>query len=128
MIRAKDLDGRAVVDLESAEKVGYVNEIFLDPTEGRIAAFSVSQHSSLVGGGRRTFVPPSAVESIGPEAIMVRPGTSRDAPTSAPDSFPRLSHVTGRKVVTQSGKLVGAIHDVLIDQDARRIVGYQLRD
>jgi len=128
MIRAKDLDGRAVVDLESAEKIGYVDEIFLDPAGERIAWFSVSEHSSLVGGGRRTFVPPSAVESIGPEAIMVRPGTGRDAPAGSPESFPRLSRVTGRKVVTQSGKVAGAIADVLIDGAGGRIVGYQLKD
>jgi len=128
MIRAKDLDGRAVVDLESAEKIGYVDEIFLDPAGGRIASFSVSEHSSLIGGGRRAFVRPSAVESIGPEAIMVRPGTGRDAPVGSPETFPRLSHITGRKVVTQSGKVVGAIGDVLIDGPECTIVGYQLKD
>src|SRR5262249_39416232 len=111
-----------------AEKLGYIHEIFLDPDGGEVAAYSIQEHSSLLGGGRRTFVPPSAIESIGPEAIMVRAGTGRDAPTTAPDSFPRLSHITGRKVVTQSGKLLGAIHDVLIDEDGGRIVGYQLRD
>jgi len=128
MIRAKELDGRDVVDLESAEKIGHVDEIFLDPAGGRIAAYSVSEHSSLVGGGRRTFVPPSAVESIGPEAIMVRPGFRRDVPTSSPESFPRLSQVTGRKVVTQSGKVVGAVADVLIDGPEGTIIGYQLKD
>lgn len=128
MIRAKDLDGRDVVDLESAEKIGHVDEIFLDPAGGRIAAYSVSAHSSLVGGGRRTFLPPSVVESIGPEAIMVRPGFAREAPTNSPESFPRLSQVTGRKVVTQSGKLVGAVSDVLIDGPPGTIVGYRLKD
>jgi sporulation protein YlmC with PRC-barrel domain len=68
------------------------------------------------------------VESIGPEAIMVRPGTGRDAPVGSPETFPRLSHITGRKVVTQSGKVVGAIGDVLIDGPECTIVGYQLKD
>jgi len=127
MIRANDLDGRAVIDLETAKKVGYVDEIFLDPTQGQIAAFRVSEGSSLTGG-RKIVVPASAVESIGPEAIMIRTSPEMSASEGHLDDFPRLSKVTGRKVVSEGGRLLGAIDDVLIDSADGRVHGYTLKD
>src|SRR5262249_32762991 len=133
MIRAKELDGRAVIDMGSAQKLGYVDEIFLDPAGGRVSAFQISTGSTLMGGRRQMLVPPSAIESIGLEALMRRSGaagdlTERRLADGLTDSYPRLSHLTGRKVVTQSGNLLGAIGDVLIDGPESRIVGYELRD
>ena len=127
MIEAHDLDGRAVVDLETAKKVGYVDEILLDTDGGRIAALQVTEGSKLTGG-KKVIVPTSAVESIGPEAIMVRANAERLDADVSHDAFPRLSHVKGRKVVTEGGKLLGSIDDVLIDGADGRIVGYTLKD
>jgi uncharacterized protein YrrD len=127
MIQANDLDGRAVVDLETAKKVGYVDEILLDTDGGRIAALQVTEGSKLTGG-KKVIVPTSAVESIGPEAIMVRANAERLDADPSHDAFPRLSHVKGRKVVTEGGKLLGSIDDVLIDGADGRIVGYTLKD
>jgi len=128
MIRAKDLDGRAVIDLETAEKIGYIDEIFIDPSGGRLTALKVSTGSSLLGGGRQTLVPSSAIESIGPEAVMVRPGGEGVAADGPLDSLPRLSHIVGRKVVSETGKLLGSIGDVLIEDADGRIFGYELKD
>jgi len=128
MIRAKDLDGRAVIDLVTAEKIGYIDEIFIDPSGGRLAALKVSTGSSLLGGGRQTLVPSSAIESIGPEAVMVRP-SGEGVPTDGPlDALPRLSHIVGRKVVSETGKLLGTIGDVLIEDADGRVFGYELKD
>jgi uncharacterized protein YrrD len=128
MLRAKDLDGRAVIELETARKIGYVDEILLEPSGDRIAAFQVSEGSSLLGGGRRTLVRPESVESIGPEAIMVRSAADDEGASGPSESLPRLSHVVGRKVVTQSGKLLGAISTVLLEGTDGRILGYELKD
>ena len=135
MIRAHDLDGRAVVDLETAKKIGYVDEIYLDPHGGRMTGYGVAEGSKLTGGGQKIMLPAESVESIGPEAIMVRGGGSYerdlDRMGGEPrdhDAFPRLSHVKGRKVVSEAGKLLGTIDDVLLDGADGRIVGYALKD
>lgn len=128
MIRAKDLDGRAVVDLVTAEKLGYIDEIYLDPSGGQLAALKVSTGSTLLGGGRRVLVPASAIESIGPEAVMVRPSAEGGAVDGSLDSLPRLSHIVGKKVVSDGGKLLGSIGDVLIEGADSRILGYELKD
>jgi len=127
MIKANDLDGRAVVDLESAKKVGYVDEIYLDTDGARIAAYLVAEGSKLTGGGQKILVPASAVETIGPEAIMVRPVGGERVEHKSFDGLPRLSHIKGRKVVSEGGKLLGTIDDVLLDDADGHIHGYTLK-
>jgi uncharacterized protein YrrD len=127
MINANDLDGRAVVDLESATKVGYVDEIYLDTDGGRIAAYLVSAGSKLTGGGKKVMIPASAVQTFGPEAIMVRPVGGERVQHGDFERLPRLSHVKGRKVVSEGGKLLGTIDDVLLDEADGHIHGYTLK-
>jgi len=127
MIKANDLDGRAVVDLETAKKVGYVDEIYLDTDGARIAAYLVAEGSKLAGGGQKILMPASAVETIGPEAIMVRPVGGARAEHDTIARLPRLSHIKGRKVVSEGGKLLGIIDDVLLDDADGHIHGYTLK-
>jgi uncharacterized protein YrrD len=127
MIKANDLDGRAVVDLESAKKVGYVDEIYLDTDGGRIAAYLVAEGSKLSGGGQKILMPASAVETIGPEAIMVHPIGGERVEHGDLDRLPRLSHVKGKKVVSEGGKLLGTIDDVLLADASGHIEGYTLK-
>jgi len=129
MIKANDLDGRAVVDLETAKKVGYVDEIYLDTDGGRIAAYLVAEGSKLAGGGQKVLIPAAAVQTIGPEAIMVRPvgGERVEHDHDSLDRLPRLSHIKGRKVVSEGGKLLGTIDDVLLDDADGHIHGYTLK-
>ena len=126
MIRASELRGRAVVDLNSAVKLGDVDEILLDPEGRHVAGFSVGRGQNLLGGGSpvETFVPASAVHAIGGDVVTVRGSGPAGAPDA--DAFPRLGHVVGRKMVTHGGTVLGAIEDVLIDPTDGRIVGYAL--
>ena len=126
MIRASELRGRSVVDLDSAVKLGDVDEILLDPEGRRVAGFSVGRGQNLLGGGSpvETFVPASAVHAIGGDVVTVRgAGQAAGADGSA---YPRLGHVVGRKMVTHGGTVLGPIDDVLIDPTDGRIVGYAL--
>jgi uncharacterized protein YrrD len=126
VIKASDLDGRAVVDLESARKIGHIDEIYLDTDGGSIAAYRVSEGSALTGGNK-IVMPASAVETIGPEAIMVRPIDASRLEHESFDRLPRLSHIKGRKVVSEGGKLLGTIDDVMMDDASGRIHGYTLK-
>ena len=42
------------------------------------------------------------------------------------DALPRLSELTGRKMVSFGGRLLGAVEDALIDERDGRIIGYPL--
>ncbi|MDQ3069489.1 MAG: PRC-barrel domain-containing protein [Acidobacteriota bacterium] len=126
MIRVTELGGRAVIDLEAAEKLGKIDRVVLDPEGRKVAGFVISNGASLFNNGRHLMLSASCVHAVGPDAITVR----RDAATTLDDDvfegLPRASDVIGRKVVSQEGRLMGEVDDVLIDETDGRIVGYTL--
>jgi sporulation protein YlmC with PRC-barrel domain len=126
MLRGKELRGRAVVDLDAAEKVGGLVEIVLDPASQRVAGLIVSQQPGGLSKGRQLVLPAPAVRAVGPDAITVRRGCEPGFELWQLSGLPRLSQLVGRKVVSYSGKLLGTIDDVLIDEADGRILGYAL--
>lgn len=128
MIRARELHGRAVVDMDAAEKLGHIDELVLDPEGRRVAALVVSHGRSVVGGGTHLFVPATAVHAIGPDAVTVR-YRSAEADDAQPFAgLPRLADIVGRKVVSESGVLLGRVGDVILAGDDGRILGYALTE
>jgi sporulation protein YlmC with PRC-barrel domain len=124
VIRATELSGRAVVDIDAAERLGRVDRIVLDPDARQVAGFVVSRGSSLFGGGDHTTLPASCVHAVGPDAITVR--SQGAEPADRLNHLPRVSDMVGRKVVSETGRVLGTVHDVLIDERDGRIVGYAL--
>jgi sporulation protein YlmC with PRC-barrel domain len=124
VIRATELSGRAVVDIDAAERLGRVDRIVLDPDARQVAGFVVSRGSSLLGGGEHSTLPASSVHAIGPDAITVRRQAAE--PTDRLTHLPRVSDMVGRKVVSETGRVLGTVQDVLIDERDGRIVGYAL--
>jgi len=127
MIRATDLSGRAVVDMDAAEKLGRIETIIIDPEARQLAAFRLSRGGSLLGNEAHTTLPATCVYAIGPDVITVRHTTDLgDDDTARFDRLPRISDVIGRKVVSREGRLLGVVDDVLLSGADGRIVGYHL--
>jgi uncharacterized protein YrrD len=125
MIRATELGGRAVVDMDAAEKVGKIEKVIIDPDARRVAGFTVSRGASLINSGTKVTLPASSVHAIGPDAVTVH-GSVVVNDLAHLEGLPRVSDVVGRKVVSRDGRLLGTIEDVLIDDDDGRILGYAL--
>jgi sporulation protein YlmC with PRC-barrel domain len=123
-MRAERLKGLAVVDLDAAEKIGTISDVLLDPAARRVAGLIVARGQSLLGGQEFTL-PASAVHALGHDAVTVRRPGADDAIAHLA-GLPRLAQVVGRKVVTESGRLVGTIGDVEIDPRDGRILGYPI--
>jgi sporulation protein YlmC with PRC-barrel domain len=126
MIRASGLYGRSVVDLDTAERVGDVDEIIVDTDGPGIAGFVVSCERSLWSMRKRMIVPMETVHAVGPDALTVRSLSRPDSQTAYLDSLPRLSELTGRRMVSFGGRLLGAVEDALIDERDGRIIGYPI--
>lgn len=125
MIKGSKLIGRSVVDIDAAEKLGKVKEIIVQRDGERVAGFIVSHSENLLGtGGSRRLVPASVLNAIGPDAITVRGGGVGETTSGELDSLPRMSDVIGHKMVTQSGRLLGAIDDILINPQDGTIIGF----
>jgi sporulation protein YlmC with PRC-barrel domain len=129
MIRATELAGRAVVDIDAAEKVGTIDKIILDPDGRQVAGFSVTRAGSGFPGSKsHVLIPSSVVHAIGPDAVTIRQSAVVGSDTGRLESLPRGTDVIGRKVVSEDGRFLGKVSDVLIDRADGRIVGYLLFD
>jgi uncharacterized protein YrrD len=125
MIKGSQLVGRAVIDMEAAERLGKIKEIVVQRDGERVAGFVVVHGETIVGtGGTRRIIPASALHSIGPDAITVRGSAMKERSPGDLDNLPRMSDVIGRKMLTRSGRLLGSINDVLINGADGTIIGF----
>src|SRR5262249_57614182 len=123
MIKGSQLIGRAVIDMEAAERLGKIREIIVQRDGERLAGFIVVDGETVVrSGGKRRMIPASAVYSIGPDAMTVRGSAMQEL--AQLDNLPRMSDIIGHKMVTQSGRLLGVIDDMLINGADGTIVGF----
>ena len=123
MIKGSQLVGRAVIDMEAAERLGKIKEIIVQHDGERVAGFVVVHGETLVGtAGKRRMIPASAVHSIGPDAMTVRGSAMQEV--AELDNLPRMSDIIGHKMVTRSGRLLGVIDDVLINRADGTIIGF----
>lgn len=126
MIRASGLYGRAVIDLDTAERIGEVDEIIVDPYGPGIAGYVVAGARSMFSSKKRIIIPTDAVHVIGPDAVTMRSAGAPDYQTAHLDALPRLSELTGRRMVSFGGRFLGAVEDALISERDGRIIGYPL--
>jgi uncharacterized protein YrrD len=123
MIKGSQLVGRSVIDMEAAERLGKIKEIIVQRDGERVAGFIVVQGETIVGsGGKRRMIPAAAVHAIGPDAMTVRGSSMQEL--AELDNLPRMSDIIGHKMVTQSGRLLGVIDDMLIDRADGTIIGF----
>lgn len=126
MIRANGLYGRAVIDLDTAERVGEVDDIIVDPYGPGIAGYVVACDRSLFGSRKRIIIPIDAFHAIGPDALTMRSVGTPEYHTAHLDALPRLSELTGRRMVSFGGRLLGTVEDALVSERDGRIIGYPL--
>jgi uncharacterized protein YrrD len=123
MIKGSQLVGRAVIDMEAAERLGKIKEIIVQRDGERVAGFIVAHGETIVGtGGKRRMIPASAVHSIGPDAMTVRGSAMQEL--AELDNLPRMSDIIGHKMVTQSGRLLGVNDDMLINRADGTLIGF----
>lgn len=108
----KSLKGIAVVSIEQGEKVGMVDNVLFDLDPKRVIAFKLIKPGLLRSGG--FILPMGDVESIGPDAVMIR---NRDRIREQKgdrdyQNRPDLTTLSKLRVVTQDGTYVGTLATV----------------
>lgn len=122
---ARQLNGKALVDIKTGEKIGQVEDVLFDPNALRIAALAFSQGSLF--NRQSESIPASSVQVWGKDVILVNRSEMNlkdQLPNS--DQLVKLSdQLRGRYIVSTNGDRVGQVEDVLID-DQGRLAGYDL--
>jgi uncharacterized protein YrrD len=116
MIRQSDFLGRLVLDQNTAEEVGRVAELWLDPKSHQIIGLSCK--AGLLGMQRHSFTW-SQIESIGEDSVMVSAleGVEAEKPDGA-------IGLIAQDIWTDSGSQIGGLIDYRFDPETGDVVDY----
>lgn len=116
--------GRAVVSFETANKVGEVSDLLIDPVSGELAGIAVKRPD-----GREALVSIIDVHGIGPDAVIVE-GEQRMVPaaTSPLRTVPRAkSELIRVNVITERGHLMGNVANLFLCNSRTPAFIYEVR-
>ena len=118
------LIGRSVVSVESANKLGCINDLLADPITGKLAGFSIAKLDDTCA-----LVSILDVHGIGPDAVMVDRDESLVLSDASPlNQLPRAkANLIDVKVITEHGQLLGSISDVFLALLKEPILIYEVR-
>jgi len=118
------LIGRAVLSVESANKLGWVHDLVVHPIKGELAGLSVQ-----VFDQSQVLVSQDEIHSIGPDAVMVHSDQSLVSSDQSPiKAFPLAkNNLIGVKVITEDGKLLGEIANVYVHLGESSLFIYEVR-
>ena len=114
---ADELRGLAIVSVTQAQKLGAIDDILIDTQQHQVAGFLLQ--GGLFHGG--PAVAWSDVRTIGIDAVMVDDSSAAGANVAGQT---RLAQLRGRKVVSNTGELVGTIVSIDFDPVSGAIVSY----
>jgi uncharacterized protein YrrD len=125
MQRTSEVVGKAIVSADRGERVGTVGDVLLDVKAGRVAGLVVE------GGllGRERVLPYEEVHILGRDAVLAR---TQDGVVDAAAWHARGGHairssaLKNRRVLTRSGREIGAVTDLNIDERSGMIEGYEI--
>lgn len=118
------LIGRPIVSLESANKLGQVSDLLVDPISGQLAGFSVQRLDESYA-----LVSEGDVHDIGPDAIIIERDDSLVTADSSPvRTQPKAKdNLIGVKVITEHGQLLGSIANLYLCFDKKPAFIYEVR-
>jgi uncharacterized protein YrrD len=114
MQKVSELVGKPIVSAETGERIGKVSDVLLDPEIRRVLGL-------VVGGGLFTaehVLLSLDVQTFGKDAVIARSVTRIVGPKEwhkQAVEATRSSTLKHKRVLTTSGRALGEVHDVLLD-------------
>jgi uncharacterized protein YrrD len=118
------LVGRAVLSRASANKLGEIHDLIVEPVKGALVGIAVKTVD-----GKLHYAEASEVYSIGPDAVMVNSDSSAIPPENSPaKDFPlALNKLAGSEVITERGKVLGQVANIFIHLAEEPVLIYEVR-
>ncbi|MDD3925835.1 MAG: PRC-barrel domain-containing protein [bacterium] len=129
MMRGKEITGLPVYDASEGKKLGSIKDIVLDIDSRKVMGFTVDT-GGLFGPGHKVL-PMEEIKSIGPDAVMVSDKThavlhDENREPGIKKILEEGHSVYGKKILTRSGKELGAVSDIMVDTDSGVVSGYEI--
>lgn len=128
-MNSKQLKGLAVISIKDGEKLGTIDQIFIDPAAKKVVGFAVKPPGSglLMPGDASApnFIDVDDVHAVGQDAVTLSDkGAVRGDQTRAQlDQLMELDELTKLKTVTEGGTALGGVESFEIDDR-----GFRLRE
>jgi len=133
--RASLLIHRPVVHAERLEYIGDVADIVFDPHTCQLMGLLVKPEGpegtvlemvrrAFGGNLGLTFVPRERLIALNGDVVMVSAERTRPTRPARSEHLPQLRTVLGFDVVNMRGQRLGALADLLLDREGRRLIGY----
>jgi uncharacterized protein YrrD len=129
LLRGTDLNGLPVVSIASGDALAEIKDIVYSPDRAQLLGFTLNKRG-FFGGPLRELLAYTNVAAVGRDAVMVE----QDDVVGADD--PELGaivdeaggrNVLGDEVLTDDGRRLGLVTDVVLDVASGEVVGYELK-
>lgn len=131
LVRGKDVSGFPVVDLSTGDEIAEIRDLIFDPSRGGIGGFTLAKRG-LFGRRLKQVLAVESLRSVGTHAVTVESADAISEPNDAPASvaaIDRSADVTDNVVVTESGRQLGRVRDVVLTGGRQpRVVGFEIGD
>ena len=125
MRKGHSITGLQVIALDNADDMGKVLDLIFDHDADECLGVLLREHSMFHAA---QVVPWGDIRVIGKDAVMIESANS----VMAPGDDPRLravmerdTHLSGTKILTETGDELGSFADVYIDENTGRVIGYE---
>src|SRR5215813_120192 len=116
--------GRSVISLETANKLGEIADLLIDPLSGELAGVSVQRLDESIGVASMLDI-----HDVGPDAVIVDHDQVLVLVDASPlNTLPMAkNNLIGVKVVTEHGQLLGNISNLFLCVTRRPVFIYEVR-
>lgn len=128
MRKSKQIVGMPVFSLEDGQQTGTVKELVINSQRKQVVAIAIAQKGWLK---ELKYIPYSKIRSIGEDAITVDHGATLEKGASLPEIVKLVREkveLTGARLVTENGNILGLVDEYLIDLLTGEIVGLEFGD
>jgi uncharacterized protein YrrD len=128
LFRGTDLNGLSVVGITDGDAIADVKDVVYSPDRGALLGFTLNKRG-FFSGPMKAVLAYDDVVAVGRDAVMVN---GRSAVTEGGESLAAVvdesagRNVLGDDVLTDGGKRLGKVFDVVIEVTSGEVVGYEL--
>jgi uncharacterized protein YrrD len=126
MRKGKNVVGQAVVSFEEGRRIDTVKDLLISESNDGIVALLVDE-GGLLSSSRVVSI--EAVRSFGRDAVVIGDAKSVIPASDDPEVrsiINRKEKLLGKRVVTDTGDLMGSVSDVYFEEGTGRILGFEV--
>jgi uncharacterized protein YrrD len=128
LLRGTDLSGLPVVGIGDGEAIADIKDVVYSPDRGALLGFTLNKRGFL-SGPMKAVLAYQDVAAVGRDAVMI------ENPSAVAEGGESLAavvdesagrNVLGNEVLTDGGKRLGEVIDVVVELSSGEVVGYEL--